>query len=205
MSQPRKVESLRRCGNSPALDFVNTIYDRVNGRGDYLADYGDLVVWARGEDILSDADQRGLLRGARKAPARAARVLREALQLRESMYRLFLVFVRGETPKRADTDRLNHWLARSLSQKRISYQRPRFALVWSPEADLERVLWPIVESAAELLSEGPPERLRACPADNCGWLFLDTSKNGTRRWCSMETCGNVAKARRHRARQRRGR
>ena len=71
------------------------------------------------------------------------------------------------------------------------------------DQDLDRPLWPVARTAADLLTSGRLDRVRECPgADGCGWLFYDTSKNGSRRWCSMEGCGNVAKARRLYARRR---
>ena len=73
----------------------------------------------------------------------------------------------------------------------------RFAWDWTPENALDRVLWPVVRDAAELLSGEDLDRVGRCADANCGWLFLDTSRNHSRRWCSMKDCGNRAKARRH--------
>ncbi len=73
-----------------------------------------------------------------------------------------------------------------------------------PEPALDRVLWPIIRSAAQLLIADELSRLKLCDADDCGWLFVDGSRNRSRRWCDMSDCGNRAKARRYRERQREG-
>ncbi len=78
--------------------------------------------------------------------------------------------------------------------------------MWTWDADiraLDRMLWPIVSSAIELLTSHDLRRVKECPgAGDCGWLFFDTSKNGTRHWCSMEGCGSRVKMRRQYARTR---
>lgn len=78
-----------------------------------------------------------------------------------------------------------------------------FVWGWDDAAPaLDRPLWPVARSLAELLTSDELPRVRECAADNCAWLFIDTSKNRSRRWCDMAVCGNRAKARRHYARAR---
>ena len=81
-----------------------------------------------------------------------------------------------------------------------------FQMTWAERPALDRLIWLVIESGAELLTHGTTDRIRECrdESEGCGWLFLDTSKNGRRRWCDMRSCGNVAKAHRHRARTRSG-
>jgi predicted RNA-binding Zn ribbon-like protein len=71
------------------------------------------------------------------------------------------------------------------------------------EADLRQVLWPVIQSAAELVTSPDVARIRECGAPDCNWLFLDHSRGGRRKWCDMSTCGNRAKARRYYERHRR--
>jgi predicted RNA-binding Zn ribbon-like protein len=73
---------------------------------------------------------------------------------------------------------------------------------WLPgaESQLDRVSWVAAGAVIELLLSAEAERLRLCASHDCGWLFLDVSRNGRRRWCSMAACGNVEKARRFRSR-----
>ena len=204
MSDDPPLSELPRVANSVALDFVNTVGSRAEERPhQYVASYRDLVTWARTEGVLSVALGRRLLEEAGKKPRRAARVLREALELREAIHALVVSWIRA-TPGRGALETLNRALARALTHRRLVARQGSCAWEWSEDPpDLERVVWPIVLSAAELLVHDRPERVRECPGPGggCGWLFLDTSKNGTRRWCSMETCGNAAKVRRYRKRQ----
>jgi predicted RNA-binding Zn ribbon-like protein len=163
---------------SLCLDFVNTVDPRhAPQREERLPDYAAVRDWAR---------QAGI--EAAPVPAAAAsRMHEEAIALRETLYAIFGAVARGETPPEEALRHLNDEIARR--PRRIT---ERFA--WAPADD---VLAPIVWSAAELLTSGPLERMRECPGDDtCGWLFLDTSRNGSRRWCDMRTCGNRAKARR---------
>jgi predicted RNA-binding Zn ribbon-like protein len=163
---------------SLCLDFVNTVDPRhATPREERLPDYAAVLDWARQAGI-----EAAPLEGD---PSRAHE---EAIALRETLYAIFGAVARGEAPPEEALRHLNDELAR----------RPRQIterLAWAPAGD---VLAPVAWSAAELLTSGPLERVRECPGDDtCGWLFLDTSRNGSRRWCDMSTCGNRAKARRH--------
>ncbi len=203
MSQPnRSIETLDLCANALSLDFVNTVDSRVDTNSfDYLGRYEDLVQWLGREGSLVNQERDRLLAEVEAHPRRAARLLGEARRLRETLYRLFLVVIRGGTAATGDLDAFNRWLGRALSRQCLTATAEGFSLTWSSEPPaLDRVLWPVLESAAELLANGPKDRIRECDEveGGCGWLFLDTSKNGTRRWCDMRTCGNVAKVRRHR-------
>ena len=88
-----------------------------------------------------------------------------------------------------------------MANLRLLPHEGHFDLEWDPDgSSLERPLWPIVRSAAELLTSGELARVHKCASDRCGWLFVDRSKNHSRRWCDMKECGNVAKVRRYRTR-----
>lgn len=207
MSEPiRSIDALDLCANALALDFVNTVQSRVETDPfDYLGRYEDLVRWLDCQGLLVDQERGRLLAEARAHPRKAARLPREARQLREALYRLFLVIIRGGKAAAGDLEIFNRWLSRALTQQRLVPTAEGFSITWSREPPvLDRVLWPVLESAADLLANGPQDRIRECDTaeGGCGWLFLDTSKNGTRRWCDMRTCGNVAKVRRHRKTQR---
>jgi len=201
MSDPvRSLDDLDRCGNAPCLDFVNTVHSRVEaGAHDYLGTYADLVDWARGGDLLEPQEARRLLSAARSRTRAALKALGQAISLRETLYRLFVSVVHGDALPARDLDEVNRWLGRALSRRRLVGGKEGPLWGWDPDPEaLERPLWPIVQSAAELLVDGDQTRLDECPPpEGCGWLFLDRSKNGTRRWCNMRTCGNLAKARRH--------
>ena len=103
----------------------------------------------------------------------------------------------------ADLERLNRAVSRILAQTRIVPAANGFTWAWNEsEEALDQVLWPVVRSTIDLLTSADLGRVRECASEHCGWLFLDSSKNRSRRWCSMEACGNRTKARRHYARRR---
>jgi predicted RNA-binding Zn ribbon-like protein len=192
-------------GGRLCLDFANTVSDIRGGPGerDRLPDYRVLVSWARQAGAIGEAQARGLLAEARRRPGDAAAVHREAISLREAIYRTFLAFAHGEEPPRADLEALSAALGRALSHRRILRGGERCcALGWEDRAGaLDSPLWPVAASAAELLVSGEDlPRVRVCglfESGECGWLFVDETRSHTRRWCSMKDCGNRAKARRH--------
>lgn len=188
------------------LDFVNTVSERPLGPStrEDLPDYAHLLQWARQADILTARGAHALMREAAMQPTRARRVLSDAIALRERLHRLFRALVDRRPPSPRDVERFAAQAGEVLASRRIRYRGGRYVQEW-PEAqvNLAGVLWPVILSARELLCEDDHTRLGACaPPDGCGWLYYDTSKNRSRRWCSMQTCGNTAKARRHYARRR---
>ncbi len=192
-------------GGRLPLDFANTVGGMrgVTPR-ERLAAYPDLVEFARQAGALDDARARRLLAEARRRPDDAEAALREAVELREALYRIFLARARGEAPASADVERLSAALGAALSHRRLERRGDAFALEWDPSPALDAPLWPIVAAAAELLAaDAGAERVRVCglfDTHECSWLFVDASRAGTRRWCSMKDCGNRAKARRHQRR-----
>ena len=141
----------------------------------------------------------------RVRPIDAAGVLQQAIELREAIYRIFVAVAHQVEVSidSADLDRFNRALSRVLTQARIVPAANGFIWTWNgSEEALDQVLWPVARSAMDLLTSADLGRVRECACESCGWLFLDTSKNRSRRWCSMEACGNRTKARRHYARRR---
>jgi predicted RNA-binding Zn ribbon-like protein len=199
LSDKRNAGTVPLLGGQLCLDFANTVDWRLSQRpGDLLSSYADLVAWGRHAGILSGAQARILLKEARTSPAIAAAVFKQAIALRELVYRIFSRIAQGDMPAGADVDELNSALSDSMSRMRLVPTRHSFEWGWEENgARLERPLWYIVQSAATLLTIGKLDRVRQCNDEHCGWLFFDVSKNGSRRWCSMEDCGNRAKARRH--------
>jgi predicted RNA-binding Zn ribbon-like protein len=177
------------------LNFANTLY----GHGktpihEYLADYRDLAIWSRRAGILSDLDLEALLREASRRPAEAAAVFQRAIALREMIHRIFNAVAHHERPKPADLVALNAARNEAFSHSQIVPMPRGFSMGWMDPHALERMLWPIALSAAELLTSADVDRVRQC--GGCDWLFVDTSRNHLRRWCSMSVCGNRAKVRR---------
>lgn len=191
-------------GGAPCLDFANTVSgDRRVAPKERIHGYGDLVSWARQAELLTPAQSRALLLRAQRDPAAASQAHAEALALRDSIFEIFFALSEGKRPAPAHLDRLNRALAEALAHRRVVQSGRNFALGWEDADDLRRILWPVALSAAELLAHADHAPVKLCglwDTTGCSWLFVDESRNHSRRWCSMKDCGNVAKARRHYAR-----
>ncbi len=186
-------------GGRLCLDFANTVSNHAgpNPR-EHLHSYADLVSWARQAHILTDQEAQCLLGEAVRHPQNAQAVLAYAIDLREAIYRSFSRIATGQPPLSGDLDLLNAALSAVLPYLRVRFAEGRFTWEWvDNQPALERILWPVVRDAAELLTSEDLSRVRECADPACGWLFIDRSKNHSRRWCDMRTCGNQAKARRH--------
>ena len=139
---------------------------------------------------------------ARRRPIAAARMLARTRALRETIYRVFSGIAVGTQPNGEDLAHLDRELHEALRNLHLTPTRSGAILAWSRDrGQLVRPLWSAARSAAEVLISDDVRRLKTCPASNCGWVFLDTSKNGTRRWCDMQVCGSRAKARSYYARK----
>ncbi len=205
---------MRLVGGRLCLDFVNTVGGRSRDlskkRADAsivvsekLDDYRDLVAWSQHAGMIEEAEARRLVREAARRGREAAEVLRRAIELRESLYRLFKSAIEGLEPRASDLAVLNEELSKARSREHLARVGDSFAWEWSDSRDeLDRLLWPVARSAAELLTSSDLSRLRECGGENCGWIFTDTSRNRSRQWCYMQGCGNLAKVRRFRSRQR---
>jgi predicted RNA-binding Zn ribbon-like protein len=195
-------------GGRLCLDFANTLGgERFTRPKEGLASYADLVSFGQQAGIVNAERARRLLEQSARHPKKAAAVLERARELREAIYRIWAAQIRKQRPAEGDMERLNAWLADSLKQQRVAKQGERFTLTWADEDALESPLWPIARSAAELLTGEEAGLIRECEASStaeCYWLFIDETRNRSKRWCSMVSCGNRAKARRHYQRARKG-
>lgn len=202
MSEPAKtLEDIERVGGSPAVDFVNTVSAwNAETRTDYLATFADFLRWNELNGLLWPA---AIQRFRQRPAAEQAEALREAQALRDALYRIFLARTREEPLPVDALDYLNELIRRTVSWRRISGSSASggrdICCVWDfTDAPAIAALGPVAWAAADMLENAPLERVKECPGENCGWLFLDTSKNRSRQWCSMKTCGNVAKVKRFR-------
>ena len=191
--------------NRLCLDFVNTVSWRGSDEPrELLTDYNALVKWSRGAGILNPAEAAELRRQARSDPERAEAVVAQARELREALYRNVTAWCQRTPVRKGDLEVINRALEQAPERRTIRRRGRSFG--WDVEKDhrpLDHLLWPVSWSAADLLIHDDPARIKSCADFRCAWLFYDTSRNRSRRWCSMEDCGNRAKARRHyrRARQ----
>ncbi len=208
MATPLRIVTTGLHGGHPALDFVNTLDWRTRpgsegGPEEMLVSYAALLAWYRRLGIVGASTQAELERQAALHPVRAEAVLSEALALREALHGLAQAVRLGKTVRAADLEVLNRCLLR-YPEGRVIGAGPGARLVWKPHGDgldLGSPLGAIARLGADLLVTAEPTSIRCCAGPGCGWLFHDTSPNKRRRWCSMESCGNRAKARRHYQRQ----
>jgi predicted RNA-binding Zn ribbon-like protein len=205
---PDQIESraaaLPLIGSDLALDFTNT----SSGRGhdthiEHLRTAENVVAWARHAKALAPADGEWILGALKADEGLAARLLKRALALREIV---FAIGVEVAARRRAPADSVNalaHAHAACIAHARLTPHAGGFVWTWAPqEAPIEAVLGPIALSALTLLTQADLSRIKQCQGDHCGWLFLDTTKNKSRRWCEMEVCGNRAKQKRHQSKLR---
>ena len=203
----RGVSTVPLEGGHLALDFVNTVgglRDKPPSPDDELLDdYEDLVVWCVRLGVVTEADARALLRAAGADEKGAQDTLRRAKELRELVYAIFRPIADGDEPPADLLDSLRDAERSALRDARLTPGDGAMRWDWPPPRELADPLLPITHAAVELLTSGPLGHLKIC--GNCRWLFLDQSRNHSRRWCSMEECGTQMKQRRFVERRRRSR
>ena len=191
-------------GGHPCLDLANTVDDRrTSSPKELLASPEDLVDWGRQTGVITTRDSARLVERALRHHAEAERALARVRVVREIIFAVFSAIARGTRPTAASLSALGREVARALSARELVYRDGGLAWIWPADNSLglERIVWPVLASAADLLSSDNLPRVRECAGEGCGWLFLDRSKNGTRRWCDMTVCGNRAKMQRYRSRR----
>lgn len=185
-------------GGALCLDLVNTVSDWPQASKDVLPDYRALVAWGRQSGVLPAEEAQRLARSAARRPEAAERAFRKALELRAGLYRIFAAVATGESPSARDLSAFNRLLGEAMVRLHVLPSEGGFEWGWSAEdGTLDRVLWPVLRSAADLLTSDRRDRVRQCESDTCSWFFIDRSRGGQRRWCDMAVCGNRAKARRY--------
>ena len=188
-----KLHKYRLC-----IDFVNTLSWR--GREvptEELIDYSDLITWSRQVGIITPKDASKLFKKADRYPADGKKVLRGAVDLREAIYRVFAAIIENQKPTKEDLAAFNNYLSKTMTLSQIINTKTGFD--WDSSGDKSKMDWvlnPIIRSAADLLVSDELKKLKFCSDPMCRWLFLDISRNQSRRWCDMKDCGNRAKAKR---------
>jgi len=184
---PPKLIAGARC-----LDFLNTVED---ARIERLTSYSEFIIWSKAAGLIDAAGQRRSLALAAKQPQGAARALALVLEAREALADLFGGSVPLRKPAMAV---INGILARDRFVLQVESGNAGFHEHWKPDCqELRQPLLVLLREAAALLSSPVQPQIHYCASDDCRWFFLDTSRNQSRRWCQMETCGNNAKAKAH--------
>jgi predicted RNA-binding Zn ribbon-like protein len=193
----------RRVTGVLCLDFVNTAdYRATDHPVEYLVDAGVLVDWAVDAGAVDAELAAGIHAWVGEHREEAERRLAGLLARREALYRVLRARLPAGRPATArDLRAVAGWVAAAHAHAVLVPDRPRWRWAWPAEATLRHAWWPAAASAGDLLTGGV-DHLGVCDNPGCGWLYVDTTRNHSRRWCSMELCGNATKSRRHAARSR---
>jgi predicted RNA-binding Zn ribbon-like protein len=202
----RPAASTKLVGGRLCLDYANLVggWSAIGQpRDDRLTDYADLLAWASRAGLLADAAVARLWRAAQERPREAAAALERARRLRDAVHAIAWSVERRVAPRPADLQTLaaESRIARGRQQLAATAERLEWRFVDDPAA-LDSPLWPVAASAEAYFTNADLTRLHSCPGEGCGWHFEDATRNRSRQWCDMGDCGNVAKVRRFRSRQR---
>jgi predicted RNA-binding Zn ribbon-like protein len=192
------------CGGHPALDLVNSLDNRFreDGPNEMLASYGDLLRFLQESDLLSH--QRARLLSKAVAADAADRTLQSVRELRETTTAVLYGSLEGKPPAQQDIRLLEKYFLDAARHRELRWDE---ALTWQWgrfETEPDLPIWILSLAVSDVLLSEKMARVRTCDVHTCRWLFLDTSKNHTRRWCNMKVCGNRMKARRFQQARREG-
>jgi predicted RNA-binding Zn ribbon-like protein len=195
-------------GDRPCLDFINTIDWRLHPkkRRDTFESYSDLLAFSLRLNLITTTTYSTLTQHAISTPLFAERAFNDARVFRDALTRLVDDITARSQGSSQDTPSLETLAIIDTARHRAHESE---SLVWSgdrldlsPRPEKEGLDLPwliIVRDAERLLCSDLASHIRVCAGNGCGWVFIDTSKNGTRRWCSMKYCGNREKAARFKA------
>ena len=198
------AETFRCPGGALCLDFCNSGQSARGPSGtEWIAGFSELVDWLEAAGAITPGQADGLRRAAAASPRAAAQVWGRAIRFREALFRVLNAKAEGGAVGRKDLSDIEAEYARAAPFARLSRTGKGYRWSLDPSAAaLDAALQPLVESAVSLLTSAKIERLRRCGNSTCYWLFIDETKNHSRRWCEMASCGNVVKVRRHREKAR---
>lgn len=206
MSDEKSVSTMRLVGGSPVLDFVNTVDSRRDRWGpDLLRTYEDLIEWAIRVGLITSEVGAGLAKAASEL-SDAERALAQAKELREAIHAVFQAEAAGKPVPNTQGRDLSQAVSKGLSKRCLRQTGAQFFWEWKDDGDLNTIADRVALEAAELLVTSPLRRpVRECLGPYCGWLFIDSSRGGHRRWCADATCGTQTRVKRFRASQARER
>jgi predicted RNA-binding Zn ribbon-like protein len=199
----RHADAIALRGGHIALDFANTAgWHASAAPSEWLSSYDELIRWSRHVGLHSPAELRQLTQRAAKSHRESERALTRLRQLREAFYRICRAFIAGKSANEKDLVVLQNAYADSLAHGQLTQTDAGFVLAWDQaQVSLDGPVWRLAGALTDFLRSGDLALVRECEGDPCGWLFIDRSKNRSRRWCSSEDCGNRERVRRHLARQ----
>jgi predicted RNA-binding Zn ribbon-like protein len=190
-------------GGLPCLDFANTeAYRDTDHQVDLLQSYEMLVAWSLAAGALQPQEAGPLLQAASQAPDASAKVLDRSRELRRVIHVVMQSVAQGTAPPEEALATFNAFLAESRAHGQIVRINGDYEVRFRPEDDMALPIWRLTDSAAHLLLSPARANVRECPGHECGWLFLDTTRNHSRRWCDSADCGNRARVRAYTNRKR---
>ena len=192
-------------GGDLAADFANTTSNRYDPaeHHEHIQTYADLVEFARLAEAIRPAVARQLIADAERRPEKATQVYRRTVALREAVWGALSRIAAGKEPTADDVATIGREAAEALGHAQVVKTADGYVWDWPETDDLARPLWPIARAAADLLTGDTRAHVRECADDTCAWLFIDRTKNHSRRWCDMNGCGTRNKVREFRQRQKR--
>ncbi|SRR5713226_3774528 len=189
-------------GGNAALDLVNTVSGWGYDPEDWVPDIASFLVWAQLSGVLDGTEKNKAVRLAESSAAAGERVLASVKELRFALWSLVSSLQQRKPAKPSDLSVINEWMRRLALSEQIAVRRDKIEFVPSRDISvLELIGLRVTAAALSLLKNPPAARIKTCPGENCGWKFVDRSKNRSRRWCDMAVCGNLVKAREYRARK----
>ena len=195
-NKKRNAGNLKLLGGRLCLDFINTLDWRgTETPVEFLNTYPDLLAWSRHVGICTPSEPRRMTEMAKGRQAEARQVCKRAVELRETIYRIFAAINQNKNPAPKDLAEFNKYLSESMPASPIIRTKDGYS--WDTAGDKTKLGWilnPVIRSAADVLVSDDTKNIKACADPACGWLFLDSSRNKRRRWCDMQDCGNRAKA-----------
>jgi predicted RNA-binding Zn ribbon-like protein len=200
MSHPSPERAFQLIAGHPALDLVNTLdwRFRETGTEELLSSYDDLLCFAAQSGMLNSKQFRSIVRDSSESSAADALV--SCRELREAAAEIFYAAVDDRTPAASQIKIVERSFKQARERQRLAWSGTRVVWEWpGSECSADLPVWMLAVSAGRLMLSDNMRLIRACEKPDCRWLFLDTSKNHTRRWCDMKICGNRMKARRFKA------
>lgn len=203
-SARKEREPFELIGGNPVLDLVNTLDWRFRAEPqpeELLKDYYDVAQFSAQSGLMSDALARRLIRNVSESQAR--QVVDAVRELREAAAEVLYAALEGDDPPASSIKVLERSFSDAREYQHLSWDGEKLAWELSQSPALaELPLRMLSLRVADLMTSDEMHKLRACGNPECQWLFLDSSKNHTRRWCDMKICGNRMKARRFKAQHR---
>jgi len=185
-------------GNNPVVDFHNTLaWPTPEGVNDRIRNFDDLVLWSRTSGLITKEEAARLIRRVGKHPKQGVKAVDQARRLRWLLHNALGALSARKEIAVADLDELNYALKRAFKSLQLGASPTGMIWATDPTAGPAMIVHRLAWETAQLLTSPDLARLRSCANRECGWLFLDTSKNHSRRWCIMTDCGSRAKARRY--------